>query len=383
MILLTQVNHWSSNRPEKYVSLEGDHQRYELAYGDYFFLNTNRITEMVTLTNGATRFRYNQAPNDHRCAPDIIECNTTVANIVAYADMEYPSKFVTLPIFPTNDMTLVQVDAPVNTVVAYEDIAFVYCTPRDMTLDVCHCVYYRESWERVTCILNYSFAEIQSAIASLSPLLDYDGNLYTTVVIGSQEWIVGNLRTTHYADGTAIPNVTDTTLWAADVTGAYCWYDHNIAYRDVYGALYNWYTIGNAHGLVSAGQFTEGGVASLGWRVPTMADWAALANAIGGAATAGGFLKEAGTAHWNGPNPGTNDYGFRMMGNGNRWVDTQDPLTDSFENMLIFSDTWSQDTNGIDPLEGNSVYVSDGGISLQNYQTEKYGGMAIRCLRDI
>lgn len=37
-----------------------------------------------------------------------------------------------------------------------------------------------------------------------SPVVDYDGNEYNTVIIGDQEWIVQNLRTTHYADGTAI-----------------------------------------------------------------------------------------------------------------------------------------------------------------------------------
>lgn len=37
-----------------------------------------------------------------------------------------------------------------------------------------------------------------------SPLKDKDGNEYTSVQIGSQEWIVENYRTTKYADGTSI-----------------------------------------------------------------------------------------------------------------------------------------------------------------------------------
>jgi len=49
---------------------------------------------------------------------------------------------------------------------------------------------------------------ITTLVVSASPLLDYDSNVYTSVVIGSQEWIVENLRVTHYADGTDINNLT-------------------------------------------------------------------------------------------------------------------------------------------------------------------------------
>ena len=45
------------------------------------------------------------------------------------------------------------------------------------------------------------------------PLLDRDGNEYTTVIIGGKEIIVENLKTTKYADGTAIPNITSISDW--------------------------------------------------------------------------------------------------------------------------------------------------------------------------
>jgi hypothetical protein len=38
-------------------------------------------------------------------------------------------------------------------------------------------------------------------------LLDRDGNAYTTVVIGSQEWIVENFKCTKYANGEDIYSV--------------------------------------------------------------------------------------------------------------------------------------------------------------------------------
>lgn len=45
----------------------------------------------------------------------------------------------------------------------------------------------------------------------VSTILDIDGNEYNTVIIGNQEWIVENLKTTHYADGTLIPNILPDT----------------------------------------------------------------------------------------------------------------------------------------------------------------------------
>lgn len=42
---------------------------------------------------------------------------------------------------------------------------------------------------------------------------DIDGNIYQTVIIGNQVWLVENLKATNYNDGTAIPFVTGNTEW--------------------------------------------------------------------------------------------------------------------------------------------------------------------------
>lgn len=60
-----------------------------------------------------------------------------------------------------------------------------------------------------------------------------------------------------------------------------------------------------------------------GWRVPSPADWDALSAALGGAAVAGGKLKEAGTTHWTAPNTGATDaFGFHARAAGNRYQST-------------------------------------------------------------
>jgi uncharacterized protein (TIGR02145 family) len=136
---------------------------------------------------------------------------------------------------------------------------------------------------------------------------DIEGNVYPTIVIGGQEWMVENLKTATYNDGTPIPNVTDADTWANRTSHAYAWYDNDIANKDLYGALYNWYTT------------QKGILCPLGWRMPSTDNWDALAGSLGGTSVAGGRLKESGTDHWDAPNAGaTNESGFTALPAGRR-----------------------------------------------------------------
>jgi uncharacterized protein (TIGR02145 family) len=82
---------------------------------------------------------------------------------------------------------------------------------------------------------------------------DADSNHYAVVQIGTQLWMQENLKATHYRDGSAIPNVTDSATWGTLTSGAYCNYHNDTAEGAYYGRLYNWYAIADSRNLCPVG----------------------------------------------------------------------------------------------------------------------------------
>jgi uncharacterized protein (TIGR02145 family) len=90
-----------------------------------------------------------------------------------------------------------------------------------------------------------------------STMTDKDGNVYSSVIIGKQVWLVENLKTTKYNDGKPIQLITDSMEWSLLNTPAYCWYKNDVASKDTYGALYNWFAA------------SSGKLCSIGWHAPS------------------------------------------------------------------------------------------------------------------
>ena len=148
--------------------------------------------------------------------------------------------------------------------------------------------------------------------------IDNDGNVFRTIKIGTQIWMLDNLKTTHYLDGTPIPNVTDNAAWIALTTGAYCNYNNDGANVATYGRLYNFYAASDAIHILAP---------KAGWHVPSQAEWDQLETYLGGTITSGVTpiigrkLKEVGTVHWTAPNPADNVSGFTSLPGGDRtWL---------------------------------------------------------------
>ena len=138
-------------------------------------------------------------------------------------------------------------------------------------------------------------------------ITDQDGNIYHTVSIGTQVWMLQNLKTKKYRNGDLIPNITDSLEWINILTGAYC---KNISngYDSAYGYLYNYYAVNDVRNI-----------ATVGWHVPSQAEWAILISYLGGEDVAGGKIRESGSIHWQSPNKGaTNESGFTALPVGGR-----------------------------------------------------------------
>jgi len=198
---------------------------------------------------------------------------------------------------------------------------------------------------------------------------DIDGNVYHTVTIGTQVWMVENLKTTKFNDGTPIDLVTDDAAWLDLTTPGYCWYENEEAtYKNAYGALYNWYAV-NTYKLAPAG-----------WHVPTDSEWSRLIHYLGGYAIAGDKMKstgtmEAGTGLWHYPNRGaTNESGFSAVPAGGRFGDG------AFGHGMSMGGWWSS-TEGITGTTGNYYLSSEcSGVNTMNWGRDC--GFSVRCLRD-
>ncbi len=199
-------------------------------------------------------------------------------------------------------------------------------------------------------------------------VVDIDGNVYNTVQIGTQTWMAGNLRTSHYNDGAPIPNVKDNTEWNNLTSGAYAWYDNDSALYEIpYGKLYNWYAI------------ETGKLCPAGWHVANEDEWLLLGSYLGGSSVAGGKLKATGTIEngdglWLAPNTGaTNSTGFNGLPGGRRYSNG------AFEQIGIKGVWWSSIDNPGYSFSWGTENINE---RLNGASYNVKNGVSVRCIKD-
>lgn len=153
-----------------------------------------------------------------------------------------------------------------------------------------------------------AYTDGSTVAGSVQPdlLVDVRGketNTYRIVKIGTQYWMADNLRTTCYADGSAIDSYleTDTDGWKANTTGAYLKYG-DTSWVEMSGYLYSGYAVVNEKGLAPAG-----------WEIPSQAQWSKVKTA-GGASMAN--FKDSAEMTWATGGEGNNITGFSAIATG-------------------------------------------------------------------
>jgi uncharacterized protein (TIGR02145 family) len=202
-------------------------------------------------------------------------------------------------------------------------------------------------------------------------LTDITGNVYLTTIIGNQEWMAENLRTTRYNDGRSIDNPgTDNNAWEKNTKGAYSWYKNDeAAHGEAYGALYNWYAV------------NSGKLCPAGWRVPSDEDWT---NAAGYLISAGG-IPEDNTGYLlpeNKDRAAAN--GFNAVAGGARFSSLPGGSRATAEGYFYYIDKsgrwWTSTENSAESAWYRSIYPGNSGIYRS--QNTKNTGFSVRCIKN-
>ena len=210
-------------------------------------------------------------------------------------------------------------------------------------------------------------------------LTDTDGNTYTSIIIGTQEWMAENLKVTHYPNGDPIPLVTQAFAWgnlaANNTSDAYCYYSNNASGEaNTYGALY---TYAAAIGDDWQRDLVETqGVCPDGWHLPADSEWEVLETYLG---TNAGSKLASNAALWTDGNLDQSaDFGtsgFSAHPSGVRRYDDG-----MFEGLEAYVYWWSATE-----INNSRVYrrnLSCNSTDVISSNTNKSFGFSVRCVRD-
>jgi len=216
--------------------------------------------------------------------------------------------------------------------------------------------------------------EIKTSIGWIS-LTSSSADAMPTIQIGTQKWMRKNLDVAFYRNGDTIPQANNEASegeFEVSKTGAWIYYNYDSTLGTKYGKLYNFWAANDPRGL-----------APQGWHIPSTAEWEALSTTLGGAAVAGGYLKEAGLLNWlfysygNPINIGANNNsGFTALPGGFKAGNSD------FVGLKRLASFWSSTfelINGTYLGQRATLHVASRGFGISS---TVYRFVSVRCLRD-
>ena len=204
---------------------------------------------------------------------------------------------------------------------------------------------------------------------SVSQVTDKDGNVYKTIIIGTQEWMLENLNGTHFRNGDAIQQEKDDDDWSQLNTPAWCNFDNNSNNGKTFGKLYNYQAVNDPRGL-----------APKGWHIPNDAEWKQLINYLGGDSLAGEKIKSL--SKWKSPPTAIrNESGFSAYPVGSRGGRRRsENCSGCFDGIGYYAYFWS--STEVRGGYNNCFSLSDMLPKLFYGNSEMQAGYSVRCIKD-
>ncbi|MDR3667735.1 MAG: FISUMP domain-containing protein, partial [Ignavibacteriaceae bacterium] len=188
--------------------------------------------------------------------------------------------------------------------------------------------------------------------------INYSGQIYHTVLIGTQYWLKENLNV-----GTMVPGSQSQSN--NGIIEKYC-YNNLLANCNIYGGLYQW----NETMQYSSSVGKVQGICPVGWHIPSINEFSTLATSVSGNSNS---LKSVGQGVDIGA--GTNSSGFSVLMTGSRYYPTG-----TFSDLGGESYFWSSSISGLT----NASYMDISGYipDIYQYTVNQDYGFSIRCVKD-
>ena len=231
----------------------------------------------------------------------------------------------------------------------------------------------------------FVFVLMECTIKVFSQVSDINGQMYKTVLIGSQTWMAENIDVDKFRNGDPIPEAKTNKEWeqaGENKQPAWCYYDNDPKNGEKYGKLYNWYAVNDPRGL-----------APVGYHIPSVADWTILIEYLG---SFGSGKKMKSSSGWDFEGNGTNEIGFSGLPGGYRYPTgvfqrTSIDINQSYSERVRCGNWWSStehDKYGV-PLYSLEInrkayyrYLSNFSDHLLSYYFFMSGGLSVRCIKD-
>jgi uncharacterized protein (TIGR02145 family) len=211
-------------------------------------------------------------------------------------------------------------------------------------------------------------------------VVDVAGNKYSSVIIGTQEWMSANLNVDKFRNGDPIPEAQTQEEWmnaAKNKQPAWCYLYQESQNGGKFGKLYNYFAVSDPRGL-----------APEGWSIPSKEDWLNLLKITGISyneferydvyqSQSNDIKKLMSSEGWADQKNGSNSTGFTIDPSGSRfenhWTSAENTFAWFWSSTMINSDrAWTICFNKSPSLQIEGINLNGSGFSVRCVKG-KYG----------